>query len=126
MRTHIILILSLLLCSCSTCKVVKQSSIQEIQFGYGGGVTQKVETYKLNRKGEIYKGANRITRISKEDLCDIFSKVETLGEPFNKPSNTFSFIRIITNEGVTYYCWDGIATLPITDMYLELNKLLPE
>lgn len=112
--------------ACSTCKVVKVSPIQEIQFGYGGGVTQKVETYKLNRKGEIYKGEERITQISKKDLCDIYSQAETLGDPFNKPSNTFSFIRIVTNEDVVYYCWDGITALPVTHMYLKLNKLLPK
>lgn len=112
--------------ACSSCKVVKQSPILEIQFGYGGGATQKVETYKLNRKGEIFKGKERITRISQKDICDIYSHAETLGEPVNKPSNTFSFIRIITNEGVTYYCWDGITALPVTNMYLKLNNLLPK
>lgn len=126
MRTYLLFLISILFCACSTCTVVRQSPIQEIQFGYGGGVTQKVETYKLNRKGEIFKGEERITRISQNDLCDIFSKAETLGEPFNKPSNTFSFIRVITHEGVAYYCWDSIATLPVTTMYLKLNNLLPE
>jgi hypothetical protein len=84
----------------------------------------KVETYKLNRKGEILKGNERITQISQKDLCNIYSHAETLGEPFNMPGNTFSFIRIITNEGVTYYCWDRITVLPVTNMYLKLNNLL--
>ena len=121
-----LLLIVCVLTACSTCKVVKSSSIKEIQFGYGGGVTQKVETYKLNRKGEIFKGKERITRIPRIDVCEIYSQAETLGEPFNKPSNTFSFIRIITNEGVTYYCWEGIASLSVTNLYQKLNKLLPE
>ena len=89
-------------------------------------MTQKVETYKLNRKGEIFKDHVRIARISQKDLCDIYSQAESLGDSFNNPSNTFSFIRIITNEGITYYCWGSFATLPVTNMYLILNKLLPE
>ncbi len=110
--------------ACSTCKVVKASPIQEIQFGYGGGVTQKVETYKLNRKGEIFKAKEKVAVVTKEELCDIFQQAANLGKPINDPTNTFTFIRIVTNEGVEYYCWDGVSSLTLSRFYDKLANFL--
>lgn len=109
--------------ACSICK----TSIQEIQFGHGGGVTQSITRYIIKPNGKIYQGTDVISNISKKNLAEIYDKAASLNcEPFFMPSNTFSFIRIIKNDTTLYYCWDGIAPLPIMDFDTELYKLLPK
>ena len=82
--------------ACSTYSVVKQTSIKEIQFGYGGGVTQSITRYTLKPDGKLYRGQEIIKKVAKDDVLHIYEKAASLDcNEINSPSNTFSFINII-------------------------------
>jgi len=120
-------VLAFILCSCSACKVVKPSTVKEIQFGYGGGVTGVVTTYSIKSDGNLWKGNEKIKKIPCDTLKEIIRQVESLPkDDFIYPDNTYSFVRIIRNDKIYYYAW-SYAKMPdqqIIEMYKKLNRLL--
>lgn len=127
MRKYLLFLIPVIFVACSTCNIAKQTSIQEIHFGHGGGVTQSIERYAVKPDGRIYQGKDVICKVNKKDLAHIYERAASVNcEPFNMPSNTFSFVCIIKNDTSLYYCWDGVAPLPIMVLDSELYKLLPK
>lgn len=113
--------------ACSTCKVAKLSSIQEIQFGSGGGFTGSVTTYTIKANGSLAKGNQPIRKISCDSLSSIFEQAELLPhENFVHPDNVYSFVRIITPSETYYYTW-SMSKKPdkkVIDLYKKLNMQL--
>ena len=127
MKKYILFLIVILMSACSTYSVVKQTSIKEIQFGYGGGVTQSITRYTLKPDGKIYKGQEIIKKVAKDDVLHIYEKAASLDcNEINSPSNTFSFINIIQNDTSLYYCWNIITPFPLMTLDKELNNLLPK
>lgn len=121
------IIIMLLLSSCSTCKIAKQSSIREIQFGNGGGFTGAVTTYCLKADGSLYKQEQLIKRLTCDSLCTIYELAEQLPqEDFIHPGNTYSFIRLVAYDTLHYYQWtlENKPNENIVELYLKLSKQL--
>ena len=127
MKKLLILPLLLTLCACSTCKVAKQSPINEIQFGNGGGFTGAVTTYTLKNDGTLWKQDDKIKKIPCDSISSIYELAEQLPkENFVHPSNTYSFVRIISSGNTHYYAW-SFGNMPdkkVTELYQKLNKQL--
>lgn len=127
MKKYMLYVIVILMSACSTYSVVKQTSIKEIQFGYGGGVTQSITRYTLKPDGKLYRGQEIIKKVAKDDVLHIYEKAASLEcNEINSPSNTFSFISIIKNDTSLYYCWNMIAPFPIMELDKELTNLLPK
>ena len=127
MKKYILFLIVILMSACSTYSVVKQTSIKEIQFGYGGGVTQSITRYTLKPDGKLYRGQEIIKKVAKDDVLHIYEKAASLdSNEINSPSNTFSFINIIQNDTSLYYCWNIITPFPLMTLDKELNNLLPK
>ena len=121
------LFLILTLSACSTCNVVKQTSIKEIQFGHGGGVAQSITKYSIKPDGYIYNGEVVIGKVKRSDLMSVYKDAASLDfNTYDLPSNTFSFIRIVKTDTTLYYCWNGVAPLPIMGLDTKLHNLLPK
>ena len=121
------LFLILTLTACSTCNVVKQTSIQEIQFGHGGGVAQSITKYSIKPDGCVYNGKDVIGKVGRSELISVYKDAASLDcEQFDLPSNTFSFIRIVKTDTTLYYCWNGVAPLPVMGLDSKLHNLLPK
>lgn len=121
------IIIVFLLCACSTCNVEKQSSIQEIQFGNGGGFTGAIITYSLKADGTLYMQEQRVKKISCDSLNTIYELAEQVPqEDFIHPGNTYSFIRLMSRDTVNYYEW-SLSNKPnekIIELYTKLNNQL--
>ena len=127
MKKYILFLIVILMSACSTYSVVKQTSIKEIQFGYGGGVTQSITRYTLKPDGKLYRGQEIIKKVAKDDVLHIYEKAASLDcNEINSPSNTFSVINIIQNDTSLYYCWNIITPFPLMTLDKELNNLLPK
>ena len=127
MKKYILFLIVILMSACSTYSVVKQTSIKEIQFGYGGGVTQSITRYTLKPDGKLYRGQEIIKKVAKDDVLHIYEKAASLDcNEINSPSNTFSFINIIQNDTSLYYCSNIITPFPLMTLDKELNNLLPK
>lgn len=127
MKKYILFLIVILMSACSTYSVVKQTSIKEIQFGYGGGVTQSITRYTLKPDGKLYRGQEIIKKVAKDDVLHIYEKAASLDyNEIHSPSNTFSFINIIQNDTSLYYCWNIITPFPLMPLDKELNNLLPK
>lgn len=127
MKKYMLYVIVILMSACSTYSVVKQTSIKEIQFGYGGGVTQSITRYTLKPDGKLYRGQEIIKKVAKDDVLHIYEKAASLDcNEINSPSNTFSFINIIQNDTSLYYCWNIITPFPLMTLDKELNNLLPK
>lgn len=119
----LLLLLSLSLIACSTCKVANVSRIKEIQFGEGGGITGQIRTYSLKNDGKICIGEKQIKVISSDSISAILDLAEHLPKENSvMPSNTFNFIRLILEDKTYYYVW-SIENMPDTKV-LELYKRL--
>lgn len=127
MKKLILFVLPILLFACSVCNVVKQTSIQEIQFGYGGGVAQSVTKYSLKPNGQLYMGQKVIGKVDKRQLLDIYKEAAAIeNASIDSPSNTFSFINIVKSDTTVYYCWNILAPISIMELDKKLNNLLPK
>lgn len=78
-------------------KVELQAS-DSIHFGSGGGFTGKVNSFILNRKGQIMSSQSKkvISTISDQEVDQAFSNYETLGlaqMEMKQPGNLYYFIE---------------------------------
>ena len=119
------LLLAILVCACSTCKVSTQNQISEIKFGRGGGFTNQVEQFSLNKKGELSKNGKVIGRASCEDVERIFLIADGIDSPIYEPDNFYWFIEVKGRE-THKYLWGGSSQVnrELKNLYNELNSLL--
>lgn len=128
MRHIFICLAAMLLVACSTtCKVAKNSPINEIQFGNGGGVTGLVTCYTVKADGSLWKEDKQIKTLSRDTLSSIYELVEKLPkENYVHPGNTYSFLRVHIHENVYYYTWswDSLPDKVAVELFTKLNKQL--
>jgi len=127
MRQLLFSLFTIMLCACSTCTVAKRFSIQEIQFGNGGGFTGAVETYTLRKDGRIITQNKKDIKLSCDSLRAIFELAEQLPkENFVHPENIYSFIRVSTKNETYYYAWSwgDLPDKKVIELYLKLKKQL--
>lgn len=127
MKRYLLFIISILLCACSTCKVVKTSPVQEIQFGYGGGFTGAVTTYTLRKDGNLSPPDKKNIKLSCDSLSAILEIAEQLPKQnFVHPNNTYSFVRILSKDKTYYYAWSwgDMPDKKVIELYLKLNRQL--
>lgn len=124
MKQLLLAIFTILVCACSTCKVSTQNQISEIKFGRGGGFTNQVEQFSLNKKGELSKNGKVIVRASCEEVERLFLMADALQQPFNEPSNFYWFIELKGKEDKTFI-WGSSSDVDkaVVNLFSELNKL---
>lgn len=124
MKQLLLAIFTILVCACSTCKVSTQNQISEIKFGRGGGFTNQVEQFSLNKKGELSKNGKVIGRASCEEVERLFLMADALQQPFNEPSNFYWFIELKGKEDKTFI-WGSSSDVDkaVVNLFSELNKL---
>lgn len=125
MKQLLLAIFTILACACSTCKVSTQNQISEIKFGRGGGFTNQVEQFSLNKKGELSKNGKVIGRASCEDVERIFLIADGIDSPIYEPDNFYWFIEVKGRE-THKYLWGGSSQVnrELKNLYNELNSLL--
>ena len=125
MKQLFLAIFTILVCACSTCKVSTQYQISEIKFGRGGGFTNQVEQFSLNKKGELSKNGKVIGRASCEDVERIFLIADGIDSPIYEPDNFYWFIEVKGRE-THKYLWGGSSHVnrELKNLYNELNSLL--
>lgn len=127
MKNYSAIFVVLLFTACSTCKVVKESPIQKIQFGYGGGFTGLVTSYELNADGSLLGQSKKITKLSCDSISAIFELAEQLPEQnYIRPGNMYSFVRIITKDKTLYYTWSwpNQPDNKVIELFNKLNTQL--
>ena len=127
MKKMVALSFVFLLCACSTCKVAKQSTIREIQFGNGGGFTGAVSTYCLRADGSMCQKDRVIKKLSCDSLSAIYELAEQLPqEDYIHPGNTYSFIKIVYRDISYYYSWnrENAPNQKIVELFTKLSKQL--
>ena len=127
MKKCCLIYVTLVFLACSTCKVVKQSSIQEIQFGFGGGFTGAISTYTLHKNGTLSAKDMKDIKLSCDSLSAIFEMAEQLPKQnFIRPDNTYSFVRILYQNDTYYYAWSwgDLPNQKVIKLYLKLNNQL--
>ena len=125
MRQLLLAILTITLCACSTCRIFTQNQISEIQFGRGGGFTNQVEQFSLNKKGELSKNGKVLGRASCEEVERIFLIADGIDSPIYEPDNFYWFIEVKGRE-THKYLWGGSSQVnrELKNLYNELNSLL--
>ena len=125
MKQLLLAIFTILVCACSTCKVSTQNQISEIKFGRGGGFTNQVEQFSLNKKGELSKNGKVLGRASCEDVERIFLIADGIDSPIYEPDNFYWFIEVKGRE-THKYLWGGSSQVnrELKNLYNELNSLL--
>lgn len=125
MKQLLLAIFTILVCACSTCKVSTQNQISEIKFGRGGGFTNQVEQFSLNKKGELSKNGKVLGRVSCEDVERIFLIADGIDSPIYEPDNFYWFIEVKGRE-THKYLWGGSSHVnrELKNLYNELNSLL--
>lgn len=124
---YILVCFVLMLSACSICKVAKNSPVQEIQFGSGGGFTGAVTTYTIEKNGTLWIQDKKITKLSCDSISAIIEMAEQLPKQnFIQPDNTYSFVRIFTSDETYYYAWSwgNFPDKKVIELYLKLNKQL--
>ena len=106
MKQLLLAIFTILVCACSSCKVSTQNQISEIKFGRGGGFTNQVEQFSLNKKGELSKNGKVLGRASCEDVERIFLIADGIDSPIYEPDNFYWFIEVKGRE-THKYLWGG-------------------
>ncbi len=124
MKQLLLAIFTILVCACSTCKVSTQNQICEIKFGRGGGFTNQVEQFSLNKKGELSKNGKVVGKASCEEVERLFLMADALQQPFNEPSNFYWFIELKGKEDKTFI-WGSSSDVDkaVVNLFSELNKL---
>lgn len=127
MKNILPILIVFLFFACSMCKIAKQSSIQEIQFGNGGGFIGVETTYSLKADGSLWKQDRKIKKLSCDSLNTIYELAEQLPqEDYMHPGNTYSFIRLVSRDTMYYYTWtwENKPNFKIVELYTKLHKQL--
>lgn len=126
MKIYLLLLLSIFI-SCSANNAIVKTSIEEIQFGSGGGFTGKEITYTLNSKGKLTEGGKDLKQIDLKKTLLLFKLAKKLKTySFNEPQNMYSFIVIQSKDNKNRIVW-GLGSTKInkdvTDFYTQLISL---
>jgi hypothetical protein len=103
------------------------SSVVEISFGYGGGFTGEVHTYRILPNGQLLS-ENQIIKTIDKDVCEQFFRQaeQFLDYKCNKPNNMYNFLEISTLNKHNRIVWgaseDGISP-QVLEFYKVLNSL---
>lgn len=122
------LIALLLFNACSYQRAIKQTGVQSITYGSGGGFTGTVVSYSLSADGQLSKTENsnpvQIKVIEARRVKALFQEAGRLKDyTFNEPENIYSFITIKTDTQNRYISW---GTSPdkvdsrVTELYRQL------
>ena len=114
------------LAACSTCKVAKQSPIQEIQFGGGGGATSMYSKHIVNSNGEVFKNGNKLKKLTCQELSEIFDLAEQIDSPSVNPGNASIYIAIVRKDTTISLIWDWHQHPDslTNELYIKLNSIL--
>ena len=123
-RIFYLLTLIFVLFSCSTSKFLESSSITRIEFGYGGGVTGAITQYAISKEGNLFKDGVWVKKLSKQELCSVFDASSKVEGQYNRPGNTFNYIRIVKSDKQIYYCWEMFAPSEVNELFTLLKKYL--
>jgi len=127
MKKYFLFIVIILLSACATSKLTTRTDIKEIRFGYGGGVAQTVTHYNLHPDGSLYQNGQKINKVSKDKVKVVYDKADSLNyKSFDRPGNTFSYVHIVKEDTTLSYCWETVAAIPITNLFIELQNLIKE
>lgn len=125
------IVLVLVICSCSSNKLV--SDISAIRFGSGGGFTGEIKKYQLTLQGELSSIRDQdttfIKKISQEKAKDIIESAEAIkDQEVDKPENMYRFIEIDYKQAATNrLIWGfGYEHLPpqVDSLYNKLTSLI--
>lgn len=97
---RLLFILLLFSTSCSISKIEKTTTITNIYFGSGGGVTGEIVEYHLTSKGDIFKNNKKIKVLNSKMTIQIFKKAGEIKDiQFFDANNTYSYLRIQKKDG---------------------------
>ncbi|MFZ4412010.1 MAG: hypothetical protein ACOYOV_02920 [Bacteroidales bacterium] len=119
------LLICLILSSCVTGKIATKTSIEEIQFGYGGGFTGEFKTFTLTANCKLYEKNKELKKVDAKIGLEIFKKAEELKEYImNEPGNMYSFIEFKTKDKTNRIVW-AYGSIKVDKNVIDLqNKLL--
>ena len=111
MKTVFICICTLVLFGCQSVKEVP-STIENIHFGTGGGITGKLDDNYITPEGAVYKQETYVQTIKGEDLELVLEHAENLkSDTINNPGNIYNYINF-EDKGVTYrYIWSNKSAI---------------
>lgn len=117
----VIAFMTIAMTSCGSSKPLAETyHITEIAFGYGGGFAGTVTRYVIKGDGKLYKDDAYLQAINKDEQSAIWKCASHVSGGYNKPGNTFHFVRIVKDNETVYYCWELLPPQEIA----ELNKLV--
>lgn len=133
MKTHLLLVLTLILVSCSSLK--KTGSVDNfnaITFGSGGGFTGLTNTYILNSDGNVYKmnagQQDELKRINYKSLKGISKHLKNIDfQNINSDTkgNMTYFIEVTTTDYQHKVTWSDEASDPVLkEFYAKLVETL--
>lgn len=127
MTKHLLFLMVLISFSCSTPqKTIDKSSIEQIEFGGGGGVTGQETVFTLTDESQLYENKEFIKKIDFKKTADIFKKAIKFKDfDYQKPGNIYSFIRIQTGSKSNSITWT-IGNEPESEEFLKLYQKLQE
>lgn len=122
-----LVILIIVISACNTSKAVKETSINQIKFGSGGGVTGEVNGFTLNDDGKLLnKNQTQIAKVKKAELVELFHEGKSLlSYELNSPQNMYYFIEIYGLNDTNRLIW-GLESRSIDEkvqkLYQKLNS----
>lgn len=84
-----------------------------LRIGNGGGFTGRETSYTLYQDGKLERDGSFIGKISKGDLKQIRTNMETLNLSsldWNNPGNIYQFIELQSTSGARRMAWDPYDT----------------
>ena len=130
---YIIFCFSMFFASCKTAKL--EGPERFIAFGSGGGITGKVNVYRVSSFGKLYNdiaggsSSEVKTHLTNKTLKNIFALADSLQKstaPFSNPGNIYYFVSLKNNIENPDYTWgqiDFIVPEPISRLYHLLEKI---
>lgn len=120
-----LVILILVISACNTSKAVKETSINQIKFGSGGGVTGEVNGYTLNEEGKILnENQSQVAKVKKAKLVELFREGKSLlSYELNSPQNMYYFIEIYGLNDTNRLIW-GLESRSVDERVKTLYKKL--
>lgn len=108
-----------------------------VEFGQGGGVTNKFQTYVIKDTGELFGKADDnseptlIRKLDNSELKTVYKKLKAAditNLDINTPDNVYKFIEVKNEEGssVNKVIWGnpkGNLTIELSDLYNYLMKI---
>ena len=122
-----LILLTIVIIACNSSKVINATSVEQIKFGSGGGVTGIINEYTLNSNGKILnENQSEVAKVNRFELVDLFQEGKALLKyDLNSPQNMYYFIQINGVNDTNRLIW-GIETRSkderINKLYQKLNN----